>query len=162
MENHCHCFDDGKFETFVSPWMFSPLATSPPTLVGMGLAMARHSSTPHGCASRFRAVPTGVRTQVVDVDQHPSRRPPTIGAAPKNARRQAAGKRNQTLRRGLSEAGRERLRAAARNYRPWQYSTGPRTPTGKAIAAANSLGRDASTTQLRDSAQALKHTSGDP
>jgi len=32
----------------------------------------------------------------------------------------------------LTPAGREKLRQSALKHRPWQFSTGPRTPEGKA------------------------------
>jgi hypothetical protein len=56
---------------------------------------------------------------------------------PKNPRRVAAGKANVQKRHGLSPEGRERVRAAALAHQPWRSSTGPRTPEGKARAAAN-------------------------
>jgi hypothetical protein len=49
----------------------------------------------------------------------------------------AAGRANALRRRDLSEAGPERLRAAAPASRPWGRSTGPTTPEGKRRAAAN-------------------------
>jgi hypothetical protein len=55
----------------------------------------------------------------------------------KNPKRVAAGKRNRALWRGLTEAGRRRLRESALRHRPWRFATGPRTPEGKARAAAN-------------------------
>ena len=55
----------------------------------------------------------------------------------KNPRRVAAGRCNWAKRGPLTEAGRERLRLAALESRPWQFSTGPKTPTGKAKSAAN-------------------------
>jgi hypothetical protein len=54
-----------------------------------------------------------------------------------NPRRVAAGKRNRALRKELTEEGRRRLQEAARRNQPWQHSTGPKTPTGKARAAQN-------------------------
>jgi len=54
-----------------------------------------------------------------------------------NPRRIAAGKRNRALRKGLTEEGRRRLQESARRNQPWQHSTGPKTPTGKARAAQN-------------------------
>lgn len=56
--------------------------------------------------------------------------------SPKNPRRVAAGKKNVLKRKGLTPAGRERVRAATLANRPWQYATGPRTPEGKARSAA--------------------------
>ena len=61
----------------------------------------------------------------------------TRPSASKNPRRVAAGKLNVLLRKGLTPAGRERLRAAALANRPWRFATGPRTPVGKAQSAAN-------------------------
>ena len=57
--------------------------------------------------------------------------------AGKNPRRVAAGRINQTKSKGLTPAGLERLRQAALANRPWELSTGPRTPEGKARSAAN-------------------------
>jgi hypothetical protein len=37
----------------------------------------------------------------------------------------------------LTESGRQRLRDAALRNQPWQFSTGPRSPEGKAKAAMN-------------------------
>ena len=42
-------------------------------------------------------------------------------------------------RNGWSPERRQRQREAIRRWRPWQQSTGPRTPEGKAKAASNSL-----------------------
>ena len=62
-----------------------------------------------------------------------------VGASsrPANPRRVAAGKRNRALRKELTEEGRRRLQEAAHRNQPWQHSTGPKTPTGKARAAQN-------------------------
>jgi hypothetical protein len=54
-----------------------------------------------------------------------------------NPKRVAAGRLNQTKRKCLTPEGRERLRRAAQANQPWRFSTGPRTLTGKATAAAN-------------------------
>lgn len=63
----------------------------------------------------------------------------TLTAPPhtKNPRRIAAGRLNQKKRRGLTNAGRERVRLAAYRIRPWEHSTGPRTAAGKARSARN-------------------------
>jgi hypothetical protein len=58
-----------------------------------------------------------------------------------NPKRVAAGKLNQLKCRGLTPAGRARLRQAALAHRPWTFSTGPRTPEGKARSARNGKGR---------------------
>lgn len=54
-----------------------------------------------------------------------------------NPKRVAAGRLNWAKRKGLTDEGRERLRRAAHANKPWLLSTGPRTPAGKAMAAAN-------------------------
>ena len=54
-----------------------------------------------------------------------------------NPRRVAAGRANRMKRRGLTAEGRQRLRLAALANRPWEHSTGPRTPEGKSRSAAN-------------------------
>lgn len=48
-----------------------------------------------------------------------------------------ANRLNWAKRRGLTEAGRQRLRQAARRDRPWEHSTGPRTERGKARSRLN-------------------------
>jgi hypothetical protein len=58
-----------------------------------------------------------------------------------NPRRVIAGKLNQLKCKGLTPAGRARLRQAALAHRPWTFSTGPRTPEGKARSARNGRGR---------------------
>src|SRR5437016_5180968 len=54
-----------------------------------------------------------------------------------NPKRVLAGKLNRAKRLGLTPAGREKLRRLALEHRPWRFSTGPRTPEGKAKVAAN-------------------------
>jgi hypothetical protein len=48
-----------------------------------------------------------------------------------------AAKLNRQKRGPLSDLGREKLRQGALKYRPWEHSTGPRTPRGKAQARVN-------------------------
>ena len=67
-----------------------------------------------------------------------------------NPKRVAAGRRNRLKRRGLTEAGRQRLRDAALRNRPWQYSTGPRTAAGKARAALNGKLRQVDEVSVRE------------
>jgi hypothetical protein len=66
---------------------------------------------------------------------------PVPAAARPNPRRVAAGRRNRAKRKGLTPAGRERLRQAALRSRPWRFSTGPRTAAGKARSAQNGRAR---------------------
>lgn len=65
----------------------------------------------------------------------------TTASTSKNPRRVAAGRRNRQLRGPLTDEGRQRLREAAKRNRPWRYSTGPKTATGKAKVALNGLKR---------------------
>ena len=67
-----------------------------------------------------------------------------------NPKRVAAGRRNRLKRRGLSDAGRQRLRDAARANKPWLNSTGPRTAAGKARAALNGKLRQVDEVSVRE------------
>lgn len=134
------------------------LLAANPILSGLGLPTGLGGRFGGRPDAHFGPAPTGLPTEVFVADGRRVRRPPPI-AKPKNPRRQAAGKRNQALRRGLSEAGRDRLREAALSHRPWELSTGPRTATGKAIAAANGKRRQKgrySVRELRQYRQALE------
>ena len=70
-------------------------------------------------------------------------------AAP-NPRRVAAGKRNVTQRKGLSTAGRERLRQAALRGRPWVHSTGPQSAAGRAQSVVNGKRRQMGPVSTRE------------
>src|SRR5262249_33482620 len=61
-------------------------------------------------------------------------RPETGGPNPK---RVAAGRLNRTKRGPLTPEGREKLRQSALHNRPWEHSTGPRTPAGRAQSRIN-------------------------
>lgn len=58
---------------------------------------------------------------------------------PLSARKLAANRANWAKWRGLTDAGRQRLRDAARRNRPWLQSTGPTTDAGKARSRANAV-----------------------
>ena len=66
-----------------------------------------------------------------------------------NPKRVAAGKRNQSKRKGLTPEGRRRVRAAALAHQPWRFATGPRTPEGKARSAANGRKRQMGASSVR-------------
>jgi hypothetical protein len=53
-------------------------------------------------------------------------------------------------RKGLTPQGREKLRQTALLHRPWRYSTGPRTPAGKAQAAVNGKRRQLGIRSIRE------------
>ena len=67
-----------------------------------------------------------------------------------NPKRVAAGKRNRALWRGLTDAGRERLRQSAMRNQPWRFSTGPRTEAGKAKVARNGKVRQLGPLSVRE------------
>jgi hypothetical protein len=67
-----------------------------------------------------------------------------------NPRRVAAGKLNRLKSKGLTPEGRERLRQAALLHRPWRFTTGPRTPEGKARVAAAARARRKAPLSLRE------------
>ena len=87
------------------------------------------------------------------------------GAAPTaNPRRTTAGRRNRQKRRGLTPAGRERLRQAALAGRPWRFATGPKTAAGKARVAQNGkirLGGAPSAREMRRQLGALGNLAAD-
>lgn len=68
----------------------------------------------------------------------------------KNPKRVAAGRRNRQLRGALTPDGRERLRAATLQHRPWEHATGPQTEAGKAQSAKNGAYRQQGERSLRD------------
>ena len=64
--------------------------------------------------------------------------------------RQNAGRLNQLKRKGLSDEGRQTLRDAAIQNRPWTHSTGPRTVAGKARVAMNGKVRQSGELSARE------------
>ena len=75
-------------------------------------------------------------------------------------RRVAAGRANRQKRRGPTPEGRERLRQAARANRPWEHTTGPRTPEGKARAARNGKARQKGEQSVREVRRSLAEVVG--
>jgi hypothetical protein len=73
-----------------------------------------------------------------------------------NPKRVAAGRLNRTRRGPLTAEGRENLRHAALNNRPWEHSTGPRTPAGKAQATRNGKKRQLGPQSVREVRAELK------
>ncbi|VTT98780.1 unnamed protein product [Gemmataceae bacterium] len=67
-----------------------------------------------------------------------------------NPKRVVAGRLNRGKRKGLTPEGRERLRRAAHDNKPWLFSTGPLTPAGKATAAANGKKRQSGLVSARE------------
>jgi hypothetical protein len=62
----------------------------------------------------------------------------------------AAALCNRATRKGLTPEGRERLRQAALKNRPWRFSTGPRTPEGKAQMVLNGKKRQLGPRSVRE------------
>ena len=54
-----------------------------------------------------------------------------------NQRRVAAARANRKKRKGLTPEGLERVRASTLKHRPWEHSTGPKTPEGRRRSALN-------------------------
>src|SRR4051812_15680249 len=67
-----------------------------------------------------------------------------------NPRRVAAGKANHQKRGPLTEFGREQLRSAALRNRPWEHSSGPKTPAGKAQSVRNGKSRQVGVLSVRE------------
>jgi hypothetical protein len=81
---------------------------------------------------------------------------PDARAKPPNPKRVAAGKMNRAKRGPLTAAGRERLRQSALANRPWEHSTGPRTPAGRAQSVINGKSRQRGARSVREVRAELK------
>ena len=68
----------------------------------------------------------------------------------KDSKRVLAGRLNRMKRKGLTSQGREKLRQSALLHQPWRFSTGPRTPAGKAQAALNGKHRQLGLRSVRE------------
>jgi hypothetical protein len=77
------------------------------------------------------------------------RAPMTKSVTTPNPKRVAAGRQNQKKWR-LTAEGRERLRQATLKNKPWRFSTGPRTPEGKAQVVLNGKKRQLGPLSVRE------------
>lgn len=75
---------------------------------------------------------------------------PSDAKARKNPKRAQAGSRNRALRGPLTDEGRQRLREAALQNRPWEHATGPRSVDGKKRSAANGKVRQVDAHSVRE------------
>ena len=67
-----------------------------------------------------------------------------------NPKRVQAGRINRMKRGPLSLESMNRMRDAINRKKPWQLSTGPRTPAGKAIVARNGKVRQINPRSIRE------------
>ncbi len=67
-----------------------------------------------------------------------------------NPRRVAAGRINRSLRRGLTEAGRQRLRESALRSQPWKLAIGPKSAAARLQSARNGKVRQAGILSVRE------------
>lgn len=54
-----------------------------------------------------------------------------------NPKRVAAGRLNRLKCKPITQARREQMRQAAQEQKPWRFSTGPKTPAGRAQSVLN-------------------------
>ena len=67
-----------------------------------------------------------------------------------NPKRVLAGRINRMKRGPLPLESMNRMRDAINRKKPWQLSTGPRTPAGKAIVARNGKARQINSRSIRE------------
>ena len=67
-----------------------------------------------------------------------------------NPKRVLAGRINRMKRGPLPLEAMHRMRDAVNRKKPWQLSTGPRTPAGKAIVARNGKVRQSNSRSIRE------------
>jgi hypothetical protein len=77
-----------------------------------------------------------------------------------NPRRVEAGRLNRLKRGVLTPQGMQSLRAAALRGKPWNYSTGPRTPAGKAQAVRNGKKRQLGPISVREARALVADAAG--
>lgn len=68
-----------------------------------------------------------------------------------NPRRVAAGRINRSLRRGLTEAGRQRLQESALRFQPWNLASGPKSAAARQQSARNGKVRQIGILSIRES-----------
>jgi hypothetical protein len=65
-------------------------------------------------------------------------------------RRIAANRANSRKRKGFTPKGLQKVRASTLKHRPWQYSTGPKTPEGRRQSALNGKRRQKGPISVRE------------
>lgn len=75
---------------------------------------------------------------------------PRLESDAPNPRRVAAGRINRSLRRGLTEAGRHRLRESALRSQPWKFAIGPKSATARQQSAQNGKVRQIGILSIRE------------
>jgi len=75
---------------------------------------------------------------------------PSLESDAPNPRRVAAGRINRSLRRGLTEAGRQRLRESALRNQPWKLAIGPKSATARRQSARNGKVRQVGILSVRE------------
>lgn len=73
-------------------------------------------------------------------------------------RRAEVLKYNRAKRKGLTEGGRQKIREAAIATKPWQHSTGPKTPAGRKQSVINGKVRQKGEYSVREARAQVKAT----
>ena len=72
------------------------------------------------------------------------------------SKRSEVAKGNLAKRKGLTEAGRQRLRESARRNQPWKHSTGPKTEQGRLQSVRNGKVRQKGNVSVREAREEIK------